>query len=55
MVDLYLHLKKPADNIPKSYRVYEKNIDAKGNFQKLDKITIGPKGELVHIKTIYPK
>jgi len=44
-------VKVPARNVRGSYRIYEKHVDANGKTIKMDAITIGPNGELVHVKT----
>ena len=43
-------VKVPARDIPGSYRIYEKYVDAAGKKIGANAITIGPKGELVHVK-----
>jgi hypothetical protein len=42
--------KVPARDIPGSYALYEKHVDAYGKKIKTNKITVGPAGEVVHIK-----
>lgn len=42
--------KQPAKNIPGSYTVWEKQVDSVGKTIRLNKTTVGPNGELIHIK-----
>jgi len=42
--------RKPADNTPRSFRVYEKRVDKVGNIVSLNGITVGSRGEKVHTK-----
>lgn len=43
-------VESPARNIPNSYAVYEKHVDIDGRKIKLNKIVIGPDGEVIHLK-----
>ena len=43
-------VKQPAKNIPGSYTVWEKQVDATGKTIRHNKTTVGPRGELIHTK-----
>jgi hypothetical protein len=43
-------VKQPAKKIPKSYTVWEHQVDAVGSTIRRNKTTVGPDGELIHIK-----
>lgn len=43
-------VKIPAKDIPRSYTVWQKQVDASGKIVRTTKTTIGPDNELVHIK-----
>ncbi|MDD9899925.1 MAG: hypothetical protein OXT65_02995 [Alphaproteobacteria bacterium] len=43
-------VKHPAKNIPGSYTIWDKQVDAAGRVIRTTKTTVGPDGELIHIK-----
>ena len=43
-------VKQPARDIPGSYTMWEKQMDSVGNTIRNSKTTVGPNGELIHIK-----
>jgi len=40
----------PSKNIPGSFAQYEKQVDSAGKTIQYTKTTVGPKGEIVHVK-----
>ena len=43
-------IKHPAERVPGSYAVCDKQVDASGKAIRTTKTTVGPDGELIHIK-----
>jgi hypothetical protein len=43
-------VKQPAKNIPDSSAVWEQQVDAVGKTIRLNKTSVGPDGELIHIR-----